>query len=445
MLAFVGLIFVVVGLVHFYLWKRLVKDPLRPGRARRIGTILIVVLGILVPATLMGSRSGFMTWQAWPGYLWLALMFYLLVTLAVLEIPRLVVRLLWRRRERRSTRERVMAGTAAPAGTDTPAHAGEPVGSRPAGGALAEGDLAATGRGADEAEQRSRAEPGDEGQRDAEAKPGVDRRLVLARGMAIFAGLTAAGITGYGMKTALGGPQLDRIQLPMAKLPRAMDGTRLAVVSDIHLGPLTGANHATRIVNLINSVNADIVCVVGDLVDGSVAELGRFAAPLADIQSRYGAYFVTGNHEYYSGHEEWIEEVARLRVRPLRNERLEINGLDLAGVNDVGGAEFDDAPDFTRALGDRDTSRPVVLMAHQPVAAVDAAPFGVDLQVSGHTHGGQMAPFNLLVPLQQPVVSGLGSVDGVPVYVTNGAGWWGPPVRVGAPPQVSVIELRSEQ
>jgi predicted MPP superfamily phosphohydrolase len=263
--------------------------------------------------------------------------------------------------------------------------------------------------------------------------------------MAIFAGLTAAGITGYGMKTALGGPQLDRIQLPMAKLPRAMDGTRLAVVSDIHLGPLTGANHATRIVDLINSVNADIVCVVGDLVDGSVAELGRFAAPLADIQSRYGAFFVTGNHEYYSGHEEWIEEVARLRVRPLRNERLEINGLDLAGVNDVGGAEFNDAPDYRRALGDRDTSRPVVLMAHQPVAVVDAAPFGVDLQVSGHTHGGQMAPFNLLVPLQQPVVSGLGSVDGVPVYVTNGAGWWGPPVRVGAPPQVSVIELRSEQ
>jgi predicted MPP superfamily phosphohydrolase len=222
-----------------------------------------------------------------------------------------------------------------------------------------------------------------------------------------------------------------------------MDGTRLAVVSDIHLGPLTGTQHAARIVGLINSVNADIVCIVGDLVDGSVAELGRFAAPLAGIQSRRGAYFVTGNHEYYSGYQEWVTEIARLGVRPLRNERLEIDGLDLAGVNDVGGADFGDGPDLQRALGDRDAKRPVVLMAHQPVVAHDAAPFGVDLQVSGHTHGGQMVPFNLLVALEQPVVSGLGKVDGVPVYVTNGAGFWGPPVRVGAPPQVTVIELRT--
>jgi uncharacterized protein len=142
-----------------------------------------------------------------------------------------------------------------------------------------------------------------------------------------------------------------------------------------------------------------------------------------------------------------VDEIARLGVRPLRNERLEIatrgGVFDLAGVNDPGGAEVGDAPDFARALGDRDTSRPVVLMAHQPVVAHDAAQYGVDLQVSGHTHGGQMVPFNLLVGLEQPVVSGLGRVDGVPVYVTNGAGFWGPPVRVGAPPQVTLIELRT--
>jgi hypothetical protein len=275
----------------------------------------------------------------------------------------------------------------------------------------------------------------------------MDRRLLLARGAAIFAGLTAVGITGYGVRTALGPPRLDRVQLPMTKLPRAMDGTRLAVVSDIHLGPLTGSDHVRRIVDLINSVDADVVAIVGDLVDGSVAELGPGAAALADIRSRQGAYFVTGNHEYYSGFQEWVDEVARLGVRPLRNERLEIatrgGVFDLAGVNDPGGAAFGDAPDFARALDGRDTSRPVVLMAHQPVVARDAAKYGVDLQVSGHTHGGQMAPFNLLVKLQQPVVSGLGTVDGVPVYVTNGAGFWGPPVRVGAPPQVTLLELHT--
>jgi predicted MPP superfamily phosphohydrolase len=373
-----------------------------------------VLLAVLVPATLIGVRSGYLEWLAWPGYLWLALMFYLFVTLVVLEIPRLAISLWIRATSESTARSKALT----PAADTTLGRT-----------SATDGPSSAKAAAVDREDPRS--------------QQGIDRRLLLARGAAIFAGLTAAGSTAYGVKTALGPPQLDRVQLPMAKLPRAMDGTRLAVVSDIHLGPLTGTRHAGRIVDLINSVNADIVCIVGDLVDGTVAELGRFAAPLAGIESRRGAYFVTGNHEYYSGYQEWVAEVARLGVRPLRNERLEIGGLDLAGVNDIGGVEFGDGPDLRRALGDRDAGRPVVLMAHQPVVAHDAAPFGVDLQVSGHTHGGQMVPFNLLVPLQQPVVSGFGKVDGVPVYVTNGAGFWGPPVRVGAPPQVTVIELRT--
>ncbi|MEU8816333.1 metallophosphoesterase [Actinoplanes sp. NPDC048796] len=460
MAAFVGLIFVVVGLVHFYLWKRLVKDPMRSRTGRRVGAVIAVVLAVLVPTTLIGVRSGAVQWLAWPGYLWIALMFYLLVTLAVLEIPRLAILLTWRFGRRGTAAadadatdaEPVRIGSkATPAERGTPPEAGAPEQTAaPGEGALGQAavsdERALTPGYAPASECGDGGEGGEGGdaERSDQNEGGIDRRLVLARGVAIFAGLTAASVTGYGVKTALGGPRIDRLQMPLAKVPRSMDGFRMAVVSDIHLGPLTGVNHARRIVDQINSVQADIVCVVGDLVDGSVAELGRFAAPLAEIESRHGAFFVTGNHEYYSGYQEWVEEVARLGMRPLRNERVEINGLDLAGVNDLGGAEHGDAPDFARALGDRDTARPVVLMAHQPVAVHDAAPFGVDLQVSGHTHGGQMAPFNLLVRLQQPVVSGLGRVDGVPVYVTNGAGFWGPPVRVGAPPQVSVIELRSK-
>ena len=429
-MVFVGLIVVVIGLIHFYLWKRLVKDPLPPGRARRIGAIVAVLLAVLAPATLIGVRSGAVPWLAWPGYLWIALMFYLLVTLAVLEIPRLAVVLVWRSRRRTGK------------GSATVATRKDPV-APAAGEGQGESGRVLTMPGERGADNKSAGEIRGEENADDRDQAGIDRRVLLARGAAIFAGLTAASVTGYGVKTALGGPRIARVQVPLAKLPRAMDGTRLAVVSDIHLGPLTGINHTRRIVDVINSVQADIVCVVGDLVDGSVAELGRLAAPLAEIQSRQGAYFVTGNHEYYSGFQEWVDEVARLNVRPLRNERLELGGLDLAGVNDLGGADMGDPADFQKALGDRDPSRPVVLMAHQPIAVHDAAPFGVDLQVSGHTHGGQMAPFNLLVRLEQPVVSGLGRVDGVPVYVTNGAGFWGPPVRVGAPPQVSVVELRA--
>ncbi|HEY7274105.1 MAG TPA: metallophosphoesterase [Actinoplanes sp.] len=406
MLAFLAVVFLVIALVHLYLWKRTVRDTLRPGLARRIGGLAAIALAVLVPATLIGTRTGAAEWLAWPGYLWIALMFYLLVALIVLEVPRLLITL--------TTRVRGVS-EAEPAAVT---HAVPPTTQRTATVTAYAPDAAAE-------------------------KPGIERRLLIARSAAIVAGLTAAGITGYGVRTALGPPQLARLEFPLAKLPRALDGTRLAVVSDIHLGALTGLRHVGRIVDMINSVNADIVCIVGDLVDGTVEELGRYAEPLAGIRSRRGSYFVTGNHEYYSGFAPWVEEVARLGVRPLRNERVALGGLDLAGVNDLGGAEFGDAPDFGKALGNRDTTRPVILMAHQPIAVHDAAPYGVDLQVSGHTHGGQMVPFNLVVRMEQPIVSGLGRVDGVPVYVTNGAGFWGPPVRVGAPPQISVIDLRT--
>lgn len=437
MLVFVGLFLALICLVYFYLWKRLVQDPLTGRLQRRIGAVVAVVPALLVPVTLVGARTGWAGWVAWPGFLWIALMFYLLVTLVVLEVPRLVIVLLWRRS---SSRTEKGVGKARAGADGSSASTGHEI---PTGGRTPTTDAMSASGQTTNGEGNADVQPSSGGVAAASGDGGVGRRLVLARGMAIFAGLTAASVTGYGVKTALGPPQINRVRIPLAKLPRAMDQTRLVLVSDIHLGPLTGTRHVGRIVELINSVDADLVCIVGDLVDGTVAELGKFATPLRDIRSRRGAYFVTGNHEYYSGFQPWIDEVRTLGVRPLRNERIELDGLDLAGVNDLGGVDYDDGPDFGRALGDRDRSRPVVLMAHQPIVAHQAAPFGVDLQVSGHTHGGQMAPFNLLVKLQQPVVSGLGHVDGVPVFVTNGAGFWGPPVRVGAPPQVTVIELRA--
>ncbi|MEU3456627.1 metallophosphoesterase [Micromonospora sp. NPDC006766] len=421
--AFIGFVLLALVLIHLYLWKRLVLDTTVPGRRRRIGGIAVLLLALLVPATMGTSRAG-IHFLAWPGFIWVALMFYLLVLLLVLEVPRAVAKLVLRRQAQRAE-----PTTAAP----------EPV-------LVAAGDSA--NAAGPPAEHPAATRPAED---PAATRPDHDlsRRLLLARGAAIFAGLTAAGVTGYGVRTAMGPPQLDRVRIPLAKLPRSMDGLRIATVSDIHLGPLRGRAHTERIVAMINRLDADLVAVVGDLVDGSVAELGEAAEPLRDLRSRYGSFFVTGNHEYYSGVEEWVREVDRLGLRVLQNERQEIHArggvLDLAGVNDVSAAGTGLAApaDYAAALGDRDPSRPVVLLAHQPVAAHEAAKFGVDLQLSGHTHGGQMAPFNLLVGLQQPVVSGLGEVDGTKVYVTNGAGFWGPPVRVGAPPQVTLVELRA--
>jgi predicted MPP superfamily phosphohydrolase len=375
-------ILLLIGGIHWYLWRRLVHDPLRRRSARRLGTISIIALGLLVPATLVGSRAlplRSQAWIAWPGYIWLALMFYLLVTLAALELPRLALRR-WAR--------------------------------RPA----------------------------------AEAPP-VDqsRRLLLARSTALIAGTATISATGLGMRTALGPPGVRRVPIHLAKLPSSMTGFRIALVADIHLGPLLGRAHTERIVRIINSLDADLVAVVGDLVDGSVAELGPAAAPLADLKARHGSYFVTGNHEYFSGYAEWVDEVNSLGLTVLRNSRVDIDGLDLAGVNDLSGGSYGDGPDMDAALRGRDASRPVVLLAHQPIQAHDAARHGVDLQLSGHTHGGQMAPFNLLVGLQQPVVAGYAKIDGTQVYVTRGAGFWGPPVRFGAPPDISLIELHTSR
>lgn len=269
--------------------------------------------------------------------------------------------------------------------------------------------------------------------------------MFLSRAVAITAGAVSVGVVGSGIGTAMGPPRLKRIEIPLAKLPRTADGLRIALVSDLHLGPLRGLSHTRRVVDMVNGLDADVVAIVGDLVDGSVAELGPAAAPLRELRSRSGAFFVTGNHEYYSGYEDWIAEVERLGLQTLRNERAQLpGGLDIAGVNDPTGGSFGDRPDFDRAMADRDPARAVVLLAHQPVQAHDAARHGVDLQLSGHTHGGQLWPFHYIVKLaQQPVVSGLGQVDGMPVYVTNGAGFWGPPVRVGAPPDITLVQLRS--
>jgi predicted MPP superfamily phosphohydrolase len=400
---FFGIVLFTVTVVHYYLWRRLVRSTTRPGRARRIGTWVLLGLVALLILTLIGSRAfphSVAVVLAWPGYLWIAVMFYLLVGLLVLEIPALVVKLVWRRRA---------AAQPAP----VPALVGAPASDSP--------------------------EPPP-----SDPVVGESRRLFLGRAVALTAGVAAVGLVGTGVRTALGDPRLTELEIALPRLHRG-GGWRIALVSDIHLGPLNGVDRTRRIVDMINGLEADFVAIVGDLVDGSVAELGPAAAPLGRLRSRYGSFFVTGNHEYFSGYEEWIDEVQRLGIRPLRNELVSLpDGLDLAGVNDVTGAGYGDAPNVARALAGHDPSNAVILLAHQPVQAHDAAAHGVDLQLSGHTHGGQMVPFNYVVRASgQPVVSGLGEVDGMPVYVTNGAGFWGPPVRVGAPPDITLIHLRT--
>jgi predicted MPP superfamily phosphohydrolase len=278
----------------------------------------------------------------------------------------------------------------------------------------------------------------------APAPAGPGRRLFVARTVAIGAAAAATATVGYGTYGVLRGPRLKYVTVPLAKLPAAADGYRIAVVSDIHLGPILGRAHTQRIVDTINGARPDLVAIVGDLVDGSVADLGRAAEPLAQLDARDGSYFVTGNHEYFSGADQWVDFVRELGVHPLANARVEIAaGFDLAGVNDISGESHNAAPDYGKALDDRDRARAAVLLAHQPVMIHEAVKHGVDLQLSGHTHGGQLWPGNYIAELANPTVAGLERYGDTQLYVTRGAGAWGPPVRVGAPSDITIVTLAS--
>jgi predicted MPP superfamily phosphohydrolase len=259
------------------------------------------------------------------------------------------------------------------------------------------------------------------------------------------AAAVALGTVGNGAYGVLSGPKVKRLTVPLAKLPRAAHGFRIAVVSDIHLGPTLGRGFAQRVVDRINATQPDLIAVVGDLIDGSVENLGPAVEPLAQLRARHGAYFVTGNHEYFSGAEQWVEHVRELGLNPLENARVEIDGFDLAGVNDISGDDYGDGPDYVKALGDRDTGRAAVLLAHQPVMIHEAVEHGVDLQLSGHTHGGQLWPGNFIAGAANPTLAGLERYGDTQLYVSRGAGAWGPPVRVGAPSDITVVELASKQ
>lgn len=238
------------------------------------------------------------------------------------------------------------------------------------------------------------------------------------------------------------------VEIPIDDLPAALHGFTIAQISDIHVGPTIKHGYLNAIVDRVNSLQADAVAVTGDLVDGSVRHLAPHTAPLARLKARHGAYFVTGNHEYYSNAHAWIEEVRRLGLRVLMNEHVVLphDGARvlLAGVNDFTAHYFDEShrSDPRAAMaGAPDNVGVKILLAHQPRTATAAAEAGFDLQLSGHTHGGQFFPWNLFVPMQQPYVAGLNRLAQLWVYTSRGTGYWGPPKRFGAPSEITRVRL----
>ena len=258
----------------------------------------------------------------------------------------------------------------------------------------------------------------------------------------------ALAITLWGFVNARRTAAVVVVEVPIADLPGALHGFTIAQISDIHVGPTIKRAYLLRIVDAVNALDADMVAVTGDLVDGSVRELGVHVAPLAGLTSRHGTFFVTGNHEYYSGAKAWVAELRRLGLRVLMNEHVVLEhdaaSLVVAGVTDHSSHHFDpgERSDPAAAMAGAPAHASVrVLLAHQPRSAELAERAGFQLQLSGHTHGGQFLPWNLFVRLQQPFTAGLHRLRRLWVYTSRGTGYWGPPKRFGAPSEITHLRL----
>lgn len=273
------------------------------------------------------------------------------------------------------------------------------------------------------------------------------RELIFARVFGSAAVISAGVLAVVGVRTAVAEPSVSEMEIPLARLPRELDGYTIVQISDVHLGRTIGRAFAERTVRIANALGADLISITGDLVDGSIDQLRDVVAPFGELSARHGVWLVTGNHEYYVGVDFWIQELSRMGIRVLRNERVAIGegrkGFDLAGVDDWGANIKGHGHDLRSALAGRDDSRPLVLLAHQPKTIVEASQMGVDLQISGHTHGGQIWPGSWLVRLQQPYIAGLHLRGDTYLYVNRGTGYWGPPMRVGPKPEIARLVLRS--
>ena len=237
---------------------------------------------------------------------------------------------------------------------------------------------------------------------------------------------------------------MKRIDIAIDELPEELDGYRIVQWSDVHVGPTIQRRFVQTLVYRTNALEADAIAITGDLIDGYLDDLRDQVQPLAQLRARDGVFYVTGNHEYYWRASEWVKEFARLGLEFLKNEHAIVERgnakLVIAGVTDPVG-RYTHKQDVGAALANAPAGATKVLLSHRPQTARAASERGVDVQLSGHTHGGQFFPFNLLIRFFQPIVAGLHRVGRTWLYVSRGTGYWGPPSRLGVHGEITVITL----
>ena len=373
------------GSLHLYVWWRLVRSAQLPRRVHIALTISMLVMWLAIPITTTARLwspplAGALSWFSMP---WMALVGLLFVVSVALHITGTAARL----------GHRALKG---PAPVDA-----------------------------------------------------MTRRMFLARTTSVAAVSVAGGSVARGITQARGVHEIVDVEVTLPKLPKALDGFSIVQLSDLHVGLTIDREFVARVVELANGLSPDLIALTGDLVDGPVAALRDEVEPLAALRAKHGVYAVTGNHEYYADVDPWIAAISRLGAKYLRNELVTIGdgaaAFDLAGVDDHGAYKYaGHGEDLKAATANRDPSRALVLLAHQPRQVRRAVKHGVDLQLSGHTHGGQIWPWHYIVRVQQGgLLAGRYQHGTTQLYVTRGCGYWGPPVRLLAPLEITRVILRS--
>jgi uncharacterized protein len=381
-LIFLLVVTLIIGGGHLYLYRRLFKDTAASTRTRTIGAAVLLVLALSgFLARLVFSRLPSLAGKAlaFAAFCWMGLALYLGLALA---FSRLFLRLhAWRERR--------------------------------AGG--------------------------------APASP--ERRVFLARVAVGSAAAVAAGVSSYGVWRAFQPPNIREVQVKLPGLPRSLDGFRIVQITDIHIGNVLGRPFLEELVRRCNALKPDMMAITGDLVDGSVEHLAPAVSALRGLKSREGSFFIMGNHEYYSGDVEWAAALDDMGIHVLRNRFMTLGDaggrLDVVGVDDWGHKDNKDGRGYNldKALAGRQEGNAAVLLAHQPRGVEEALSRGMGLQLSGHTHGGQMFPITLIVSATYRYPAGLYQVGHGHVYVSRGTGFWGPPMRIASPPEITAVTL----
>ena len=396
--SFIIFLTVVHGILFFgtrYIWRRMVRDTELKGRLRLIASTVIIGGSLLLPVIMITGRyapRGPLEFLATPIYTWMGALYYLVLILGLYDISR------WVYKKAKALSQ----------------------------------------RGASKAPETN----------DAPEDP--SRRLFLARstaGVTLF-GTSAAVI--IGRASVASEIDIPTIEVKLNRLPKALDGLRIVHFTDVHIGPILDQKFLRGLVEKANAQKPDLVVITGDLVDSTPDIIGPEVAELAKLKSRYGSFFVTRNHEYYSGADEWLKALDKMNIRTLMNEHVSIGdsgaSFDLAGIPDkvAGRFEHSHKPDLARALAGRDPERELLLLAHRPEPIHEAAKHEVGLQLSGHTHGGQLWPSTFISNWVHPYSTGLHKHnDLTQIYVSRGAGFWGPPMRIAAPAELPLVVLSS--